>query len=150
LTAGRLQPVTAPVPPLTVLFDVTCPFCRWTAARLRRWDRDGNLRLRPFQDTKAQPALARLLSGRSLGSALHVVDDAGRFATAGDAVLAVTSLLPGGRAVAQMVASVPASRLALGLAYRLVERLRPWLAAAGFDGPVIRERNAAFDLPLGS
>ena len=145
--ARPLQAVCEPFAPLTVLFDAECPFCRWTVAHLRRWDRDGNLRIRPYQETNAQPVLADLLEGRALGRAIHVVDGAGRFATGGDAVLAVASLLPGGRTVAQLVAALRGAGLALGIGSGLGERLRPWVAAGGLAGPVIRERNPAFDPP---
>ena len=137
-----------PLTPLTVLYDGECPFCRWTANRLRRWDRDRQLRLRPFQAIHDQPVLANLLRGRDLGRSVHVVDSAGRYADDGDAFLSIVSVLPSGRPVAEFVAGVELWRLVVRLAYRVVDRVRPFLSDAGFSGPLISERNPLFDLPL--
>lgn len=148
--ARAIEPIADPMPPLTVLYDLHCPFCRWTAGKLRRWDRDRALQFRPYQATREQPLLADLLRGRSLGHSLHVVDGAGRVAAAGEAVLAITALLPAGRSVARLVAAVPPSRAMVWLAYRVIERTRGPLAAIfGLDGAVRRERNPAFDRPPG-
>ena len=136
-----------PVPPLTVLYDGGCAFCRWVVAHLRRWDRDRNLRIRPYQETRDQPLLADLLHGRSLGRALHVVDGAGRVASGGDSVLAIAAVLPGGNGIARIVAALPFSRMTLALGYRAVEMARPILSGLGFNGPLIRERNPSFDRP---
>ena len=145
--ARPLEPLTDALTPLTVLYDGECAFCRWTAGLLRRWDRERNLRIRPYQATHEQPILADLLAGHALGRAAHVIDSAGRSATAGDAVLAIVALLPGGRRVASIIAAVPPSRLAVGLAYRVIERVRgPIASAFGLDGPRLHERNPDFDL----
>ena len=147
-TPGPIDPIADPMPPLTVLYDGHCAFCRWTIGKLRRWDRDRSLRFRPYQATREQPILAELVRGRSLGRALHVVDGAGRMAAAGDAVLAIVALLPAGRSVAALVAAVPPSRAILDVAYRLLERIRGPLASAfALDGPHLHERNPAFDPP---
>ena len=134
-----------PKPPLTILYDARCAFCRWVVARLRHWDRKRSLRIRPYQDTREQPMLADLLRGRALGQSLHVVDAAGRVAAGGDAILAIAALLPGGRGVTRLVHGVPLSRAALGLAYRVVAWMRPALSRLGFDGRRIRERSPALD-----
>jgi predicted DCC family thiol-disulfide oxidoreductase YuxK len=145
--APPLDPLDEAVAPLTVLFDGECPFCRWTANRLRRWDRDGSLRLRPLQDVGDQPVLAQLLDGFDLGRSIHAVDSAGRVAAGGEAVLAIVAVLPGGRPVATFVGGVGLWRLVVRFAYRVVDRVRPLLSDLGFDGPLIREGNPLFDVP---
>jgi predicted DCC family thiol-disulfide oxidoreductase YuxK len=141
-----IEPIFDPLPPLTVLYDLDCTFCRWTVGNVRRWDRDRALRFRPYQATREQPLLADLVRGRSLGRSLHAVDGAGRVAAAGDAVLAIVALLPRGRSVAALVAAVTPSRALLQLLYRVIERTRgPIAARFGLDGPVLRERNPSFD-----
>ena len=141
--SGRARLID-PVAPLTVLYDGQCPFCRWTVATLRRWDRHGHLRLRPYQETRAQPVLAELVRGRSLGAKLHVVDAAGRVAFGGESVLAISALLPGGAPIARLVGAWPGSAAVLAAGYRAMELIRPVLSRR-FNGPMLRERNPAVD-----
>ena len=123
-----IAPVTEPLPPLTVLYDELCEFCRWSATSLRRWDRDRRLRFRPFHSADRTPVIRDLLRGHDLADSIHVVDSAGRVAVGSDALLAITALLPGGEPVARLVAwSRPAS-VALDLGYRVLNRRRGVLA----------------------
>jgi predicted DCC family thiol-disulfide oxidoreductase YuxK len=145
--ARPLGSLADPLTPLTVLYDDECPFCRWTANRLRRWDRQGLLRLRPLQHVADQPVLAELAAGLDLGRSIHVVDSAGRYAAGGDAFLAIVSVLPAGRSVADFVLTAPLWRGVVRVAYRVVGRVRSGLSDAGFDGPLIVERNRLFDPP---
>ena len=136
------QPAPTPLPgpvdadvPLRVLYDEGCPFCRWTAESLRRWDRAGKLRLIPYDRTKEDPELAASVAGEHLGETVHVVDADGRMATGADAVLAVTALLPGGRLPVRLVRLSPPARWAVGLGYEALNRWRGVLADVfGLDG----------------
>jgi predicted DCC family thiol-disulfide oxidoreductase YuxK len=125
-----IHPVDDPLPPLTVLYDELCEFCRWSASRLRRWDRDRRLRFRPFHSADRTPVLDELLRGHDLADTIHVVDSAGRIATGSDAFIAITALLPGGAPVARLVAWSPPAAIVLDLAYRVLNRRRGVLADA--------------------
>jgi predicted DCC family thiol-disulfide oxidoreductase YuxK len=128
------------VPPLRVLYDENCPFCRWTAERLRRWDRHARLRLVAYDRVHDDPALAAAVAGERLGAEVHVVDAAGRIATAGEAMLAVAALLPGGALVVRLIRAIPPARLAVEVGAALLNRWRRRLASVlGLDGPRIHE-----------
>ena len=141
------NPLTDPLPdpaepaaPLRVLYDEGCPFCRWTAERLRRWDRHRNLRLVPYDRVKQDPMLTDSVRGERLGAEVHVVDRDGRVAVGGEAMLAVAALLPGGDPIVRLVRSSPPARAAVMLGARLLNRSRGWLADAfGLDGPRLNE-----------
>jgi predicted DCC family thiol-disulfide oxidoreductase YuxK len=79
-------------PILTVLYDEDCGFCRWSAGRLRAWDRHGALRFAPIQASDdllaAVPVTDRL-------AAMHVVDAGGRVWTGGAALTRLAQTLPG-------------------------------------------------------
>jgi predicted DCC family thiol-disulfide oxidoreductase YuxK len=129
---------TVPAGRLAVLYDRDCGLCTATARRLRGWDREGRLDVVPLQSvtTAASPEVARLAAGRSLGSALHVIDPAsGRVLSGGDSVLAIARRLPGGSVPAAVIAGVPPARWALALGYDLVARNRHrigrWLRLEG-------------------
>ncbi len=145
LTAQRAAPRELPnplaaAPPLRVLYDEDCPFCRWTAERLRRWDRAARLRLIPYDRVKQDPALAATVVGERLGAEVHVVDGSGRLARGGEAILAVAALLPQGDGVVRFVRAVPPARIAVDLAARLLDRWRGPLARwLGLDGPRLHE-----------
>jgi len=143
-----IEPIYEPMAPLSVLYDAECPFCRWTVGNLRRWDRERNLRLRPFQTIGDEPVLADLLAGHSLGRSVHAVDRMGRVAAGGDAFLAIAALLPAGRSVVGLVAAVPISRAAVRVGYRVIGRVRgPLASLLSLDGPRLHDRNPAFRLP---
>jgi predicted DCC family thiol-disulfide oxidoreductase YuxK len=126
--------------PLRVLYDENCEFCRWTAERLRHWDRDRRLRLIPYDRVKEDPALAATVVGERLGAEVHVVDGAGRVAAAGEAILAVAALLPGGGPVVRLVRAIPPARAAVQLGAALLNRWRGTLADwFGLDGPRLHE-----------
>jgi predicted DCC family thiol-disulfide oxidoreductase YuxK len=135
----RVEPLQ-PAPPLAVLYDEDCPFCGWTVANLRRWDRARRLRFVPYDRVKQEPELAATVVGERLGTAIHVVDAAGSVSRGGAAFLAITALLPAGGPVAGLVQASPPARAAIELGYAAVNRWRGPLAAwFGFDGPRIHE-----------
>ncbi len=136
----ELPDPAAAAPPLRVLYDENCPFCRWTAERLRRWDRDKRLRLIPYDRVKEHPRLASAVVGERLGADVHVVDRAGRMATGGEAILAVAALLPRGEPVVRLVRAVPPARAAVDLGATLLNRWRgPLAKALRLDGPRLDE-----------
>jgi predicted DCC family thiol-disulfide oxidoreductase YuxK len=127
-------------PPLRVLYDEDCPFCRWTAERLRRWDRHARLRLIPYDRVKEDPALAATVVGERLGAEVHVVDGDGRVASAGEAILAVAALLPNGEPVVRLVRASPPARAAVEVGAALLNRWRGTFAEwFGLDGPRLHE-----------
>jgi predicted DCC family thiol-disulfide oxidoreductase YuxK len=85
--------------PLVVLYDRDCGFCAWTAAWLRRADRDGRLRFVPLQEAPHIPGLAAIATTFDLRCALHTVDERGVVHAGGDAMLEILERLPGGRLI---------------------------------------------------
>jgi predicted DCC family thiol-disulfide oxidoreductase YuxK len=84
-------------PPLPVLYDADCGFCRWTLALLLR--RDRTVRLLPLAIQSAEGA--RLLEGMPEAERLrsaHVVTPDGRVWSGGDAVAPIARELAGHRA----------------------------------------------------
>jgi predicted DCC family thiol-disulfide oxidoreductase YuxK len=99
----------------TVLYDAECGICRWSAERLRRWDRGRRLRFVALQS----PEAARLLPGLSADERLaswHIAEG-GRVTSAGAALPEVLRLLPGGKPLAALAARFPG---ATDRAYRWV------------------------------
>jgi len=127
---------------LAVLYDRDCGLCAATARALRRWDRHARLDVVALQDAAAAgPDVARLVAGRPLSSALHVVDPAsGRVSSGGDGVLDIARRLPGGR-VAALVRALPPARWVVGLGYAVVARNRHRI------GRFLRLEGPACDLP---
>jgi predicted DCC family thiol-disulfide oxidoreductase YuxK len=119
-----IRPLSDPLPPLTVLYDDLCEFCRWTATSLRRWDRDRVLRFRPMHGAERTPILGDLVRGHDLGDHVHVVDSAGRVAVGSEALLAITALLPNGRGVTRLFDWSPPAALVLDGFYRVLNRKR--------------------------
>ena len=146
-TAERRSSVALPdpadaEPPLRVLYDEDCPFCRWTAERLRRWDRGRRLRLIPYDRVKQEPELSAAVRGERLGVTIHVVNADGRVARGGEAALAIVALLPGGDPVVRLVRAVPPARAAVEFGYGLLNRFRgPLARVLHLDGPRLDERH---------
>ena len=66
-----------------LVYDGACGFCRWSAARILRADRDGRLRPVPLAD----PEIATLLAGLSpeeRASSWHLVAPDGTVRSAGE------------------------------------------------------------------
>jgi predicted DCC family thiol-disulfide oxidoreductase YuxK len=90
----------------TVLFDADCGFCRWSANRIRVWDRRGHLRFVALQSAEAAELLRALDPSRRFAS-WHVVDDLGRVWSGGAAVSPLLGLLPFGRPFAWFAELAP-------------------------------------------
>jgi predicted DCC family thiol-disulfide oxidoreductase YuxK len=139
-SAHPIRPLWDAMPPVTVLYDDLCEFCRWTASELRRWDRDHALRFTPFHDVPRDPLLRELLSGHDLADHVHVVDGAGRVAVGGEAILAIVGRLPGGAPVTRLFELSPPAAKALDLGYRVLNRQRGIVADTfRLNGPTLRE-----------
>ncbi|HEX6131046.1 MAG TPA: DCC1-like thiol-disulfide oxidoreductase family protein [Actinomycetota bacterium] len=103
----------------TVLYDDDCGFCRWTAERLRRWDRRRRLRFATIQGETGARLLGDLPPAERLAS-WHVVTPDGR-RSAGAALAPTLERLPGGRPLALLAGAAPGLTEA---AYRAVARRR--------------------------
>jgi predicted DCC family thiol-disulfide oxidoreductase YuxK len=90
----------------TVFFDEDCGFCRWSADRLRSWDRAGRLRFATIQGPEGDRVLGDMDPATRLAS-WHLVSRDGRRWSAGAAVAPTIRLLPGGRPLAVVFALSP-------------------------------------------
>ena len=104
-----------------VLYDGQCPFCRKQMARLRKWDKEGTLRLLPYQEPWVVEQFPHI-DARALQRAMHVVTSDGAIHVGGNAValiieqvarprvLRVLPRLPGVRQVMRWVYPMVADR----------------------------------------
>jgi predicted DCC family thiol-disulfide oxidoreductase YuxK len=117
----------------TVLYDAGCGLCRWTAERLRRWDRAGRLRFVPLGTDEADELLPNLTPEERAAS-WHLVTPDERVASGGAAVAPVLDLLPAGRGLAALAGRFPG---ATDRAYRIVadhrDRIGGWLGTRACD-----------------
>jgi predicted DCC family thiol-disulfide oxidoreductase YuxK len=93
-------------PPLTVLYDADCGFCRFCVARLLDWDRRHRLRPVAIQSAEGQQLLAAMPAEERLASA-HVVDAEGRRHSGGAAAPVIARVLPAGAPVALVLGALP-------------------------------------------
>jgi predicted DCC family thiol-disulfide oxidoreductase YuxK len=89
---------------VTVAYDEDCGACRWTAERLRRWDRAGRLTFVPIQ--RADDLLRALPASRRL-DAMHAVTADGRVFTGGAAIPVITRELPAGTPISWLATAWP-------------------------------------------
>lgn len=105
-----------------VLYDRDCGFCRWSLGVLLRADREHRLHPVALQSPEGDRLLADLTPEQRMAS-WHLISPAGKRRSAGDALPALASLLPGG--------VLPAAALARTApvndrAYRWVAEHRSW------------------------
>ena len=100
-----------------VLYDEDCGFCRWSLARLLRWDRRGRLRAVPIQGEEGDLLLADL-SERDRLASWHLVTPGGRRYSGAAATGPLARLLPAGAPVAFLAETFP----------RSTDRLYLWVA----------------------
>jgi predicted DCC family thiol-disulfide oxidoreductase YuxK len=93
-------------PPLTVLYDADCGFCRFSVARLLDWDRRRRLRPVAIQSARGQELLAAVAPAERLRSA-HVVDAEGTLHSGGAAAAVIARELPAGAPVALVLGALP-------------------------------------------
>jgi predicted DCC family thiol-disulfide oxidoreductase YuxK len=114
----------------TILYDSDCGFCRWSLAKLLRWDRRGSLRPLALQ----HPEAAALLPGMSEEERMaswHLVDADGEVRSGGAALPGLLRLLPGGGSPAALVARAPRLR---DRGYRWVAGHRSWFGRLISEG----------------
>ena len=97
----------APAPDHALLYDADCGFCKRSLDRILRWDRRGRLRAVPIQGSEGDRLLAALPPERRLDS-WHLVGPGGDLYSAGSAAPLLLRLLPGGAALAALLAAFPA------------------------------------------
>jgi predicted DCC family thiol-disulfide oxidoreductase YuxK len=89
-----------------VLYDEDCGFCRWSLSMLLRADRGRRLRPVALQSSEAASLLSDLSAEQRMAS-WHLISPDGRRQSAGAALPALASLLPGGGAVAAGLSRMP-------------------------------------------
>lgn len=82
-----------PDAPLLVFYDEECGYCRWSVARLLRFDRDRRLRLIAIQSPEGERLLADVAPELRLESA-HLIDGDGKLFSGGDAAAPIAAALP--------------------------------------------------------
>lgn len=100
-----------------VLYDSDCGFCRWSLARLLRWDRDGRLRAAAIQGEEGDRLLADLSEEDRLAS-WHLIAPDGRRYSGGAAAGPMARLLPAGAPIALLAETFP----------RTTDRVYRWVA----------------------
>jgi predicted DCC family thiol-disulfide oxidoreductase YuxK len=88
-----------------VFFDDDCGFCKWSAARLRSWDRRHRLSFATIQGPEGDRDLGELDPDVRYAS-WHVVRD-GRIWSSGAAVTEILRSLPGGPPLAVFTEAFP-------------------------------------------
>ena len=89
-----------------LIYDEDCGFCRWSADRIRAWDRRGVLRFEPLQSAWT----ARLLRAVPLerrAASWHLVEPDGRVWSGGAAVPRLMRTLPAGAPIAMLAEMAP-------------------------------------------
>jgi alpha-1,6-mannosyltransferase len=100
-----------------LVYDADCGFCRWSVAKILRWDRRGSLRAVAAQDPEADALLGGMDAERKMAS-WHLVTPDGRVYSAGAAVRPLWEMLPRGKPVALLARLLPGT----------TERAYAWVA----------------------
>jgi predicted DCC family thiol-disulfide oxidoreductase YuxK len=82
-----------PDSPLLVFYDEDCGYCRWSVAKLLRFDRDRRLRLIAIQSPEGERLLVAIPPELRLASA-HLIDSDGRLYSGGEAAAPIAAALP--------------------------------------------------------
>jgi predicted DCC family thiol-disulfide oxidoreductase YuxK len=107
-------------PPVTVLYDEDCGFCRWSADKIRAWDSRGSLVFLSIQSERGTELLHAVPPELRLDS-MHAVTPDGRVWSAGEAVRVIVDALPGGSIPGAVAGTFPGTTEHL---YRFVARNR--------------------------
>jgi predicted DCC family thiol-disulfide oxidoreductase YuxK len=117
-----------------VLYDADCGFCRWSLAKLLRWDRRRRLRPVEIESVEGARLLANLSPQERLSSWHFVATDGGR-ESGGTAVAPQHRQLPFGHLPAALVDRFPATT---ERAYGLIVRNRGTLGRLVSAGAIRR------------
>jgi predicted DCC family thiol-disulfide oxidoreductase YuxK len=102
----------------TLLYDDDCGFCRWSAAKILRWDRRGSMRALPIQGPEAEALLADMDPARRRAS-WHLATTDGTVRSGAAAAAPLARMLPGGRPIGYAAELFPGlTRRAYGLVAR--------------------------------
>jgi predicted DCC family thiol-disulfide oxidoreductase YuxK len=104
----------------TLLYDDDCGFCRWTAAKVLRWDRGVRVRALALQHPEADALLGAMQPAQKMAS-WHLVTLDGAVRSGAEAVAPLARMLRGGRPIAFLAETFPGLTR---LAYRWVSRHR--------------------------
>jgi predicted DCC family thiol-disulfide oxidoreductase YuxK len=108
------------VAPAHLIYDDDCGFCRWSAERIRAWDRAGRVRFEPLGGRAARELLAPV-PPEDRPRSWHLVERDGRVWSGGTAVAPLLRMLPGGAPLAAVAAACPSTTARL---YGVVARHR--------------------------
>ena len=127
-----------------LLYDGDCRFCRASARAVAALDRRRSFAILPLDDPAAAVLLASVpAEGRS--KSMSVVQPDGWVLSAGDALIELTRVLPGGQLLASAAWQNQALRRLFGRGYRLMASRRALLSRVIPDvpKPVHRPTSAA-------
>jgi predicted DCC family thiol-disulfide oxidoreductase YuxK len=91
-----------------LLYDRDCGFCTWVTDVILRWDSRGDRRLRPvaLQDPEGTALLPGLSEDQRMAS-FHLVGPDGAVRSGGEALAALTGLLPAGTPLQLVLNTTP-------------------------------------------
>ena len=93
-------------PPLPILYDEDCGFCKWSLNKILAWDRRRRLRPVAIQSAEGQELLEEVPDARRLES-WHLVLPSGEVQSAGAAAAPLMDQLPGGLPLAWAFRRLP-------------------------------------------
>jgi predicted DCC family thiol-disulfide oxidoreductase YuxK len=117
-----------------LFYDGDCRFCRATARAVAALDRHHSLAVLPFDDPAAEWLLASVPADRREES-IHLVQPDGSVLSAGDALIELTRVLPGGDLLASAAWRNDGLRRLFVRGYQLVAERRGMLSCLTPDGP---------------
>jgi predicted DCC family thiol-disulfide oxidoreductase YuxK len=117
-----------------LLYNGDCRFCRASARVVAALDRRRSLAILPLDDPAAAALLASVPAERR-GQSMSVVQPDGWVLSAGDALIELTRVLPGGQLLASAVWRNQGLRRLFGRGYRLAADRRALLSGLTPDGP---------------
>jgi predicted DCC family thiol-disulfide oxidoreductase YuxK len=117
-----------------LLYDGDCRFCRASARAVAALDRRRSLAILPLDDPSVAELLAALPAERR-GESMSVVQPDGWVLSAGDALIELTRMLPGGELLASAAYRNQGLRRLFGRGYRLVASHRALLSRLTPNGP---------------
>ena len=110
-----------------LFYDGDCRFCRASARAIAALDRRGRFAILPFDDPAAETLLSSV-PGERRGESIHVAHPDGWVVSAGDALIELARVLPGGDALAGLAWHNAALRRVFGWGYQLVAERRGLLS----------------------